>query len=183
MKRLALLLAALVVIPVFSAGISADAASKRKEKKEEVVEKKDTVVKKKVTKYDKTFVTDKNCVTARFEGGFMALHKVKGKLYLELPLTSLGREMLIASTITESSAADLASIGYKPTDPMHVKFQKVDSTVFMNAVTVLPDYDESNAPMAKAVAVTGMDPILDSWKITCWNNDSTAVVIDVNSLL
>ena len=112
----------------------------------------------------------------------MTLHKSKGKLYIELPLSSLDREMLIASTISETSAADLASIGYKPTAPMYVKFSMVDSTVFLTEVNVLPDYDKDNAQMSKAVKLNSMDPVLDSWKLTCWNNDSTAVVFDVTKM-
>lgn len=184
MKKFITLLVCLMVLPGFLSFNMMDAKSKKKKSKgkTELVEKKDSTSKKKTSKYDKTFVKDKSCVTARAEGGFMTLHKAKGKLYIELPVQYFGREMLIASTISESSAADLASIGYKPTNPMHVRFDKVDSTIFLKEVNVLPDYDESNEPMARAVARTGMDPIINSWKMTCWNNDSSAVVFEVTSM-
>ena len=179
-----MILALVLVVPVLAQNYSLDAKAKKtgKKGKTEVVEKKDTVKRKKTSKYDKMFTKDKTCVTARCEGGFLTLHKAKGKLYLELPLEYMDREMLIASTITESSAADLASIGYKPVPPIHVRFSKVDSTIFMKEVTVLPDFDPENKAMARAVELTGMDPILNSWKMTCWNNDSSAVVFDVTSM-
>ena len=172
-----MILALVLVVPVLAQNYSLDAKAKKTSKKgkTEVVEKKDTVKRKKTSKYDKMFTKDKTCVTARCEGGFLTLHKAKGKLYLEFPLEYMDREMLIASTITESSAADLASIGYKPVPPIHVRFSKVDSTIFMKEVTVLPDFDPENKAMARAVELTGMDPILNSWKMTCWNNDSSAV--------
>lgn len=181
MKRLLIVLMCLALVPSVTDSGWADARS-RKKQKTELSEKKDSADRKKVSKYDKTFVKDRNCVTARAEGGFMTLHKSKGKLYIELPLSSLDREMLIASTISETSAADLASIGYKPTAPMYVKFSMVDSTVFLTEVNVLPDYDKDNAQMSKAVKLNSMDPVLDSWKLTCWNNDSTAVVFDVTKM-
>ena len=181
MKRLLIVLMCLALVPSVTDSGWADARS-RKKQKTELSEKKDSADRKKVSKYDKTFVKDRNCVTACAEGGFMTLHKSKGKLYIELPLSSLDREMLIASTISETSAADLASIGYKPTAPMYVKFSMVDSTVFLTEVNVLPDYDKDNAQMSKAVKLNSMDPVLDSWKLTCWNNDSTAVVFDVTKM-
>lgn len=185
MKKFLMILALAIMVPTMAQDAFLDAKVKKKSGKKaktEVVEKKDTVKRKKTSKYEKTFIKDKTCVTAKCEDGFMSVHKVKGKIYLELPLKYMGREMLIASTVTESSAADLASIGYKPTPPLHVRFTKVDSTVFMKEVTVLPDFDEDNRQMARAVELTGMDPILNSWKMTCWNKDSSAVVFDVTSM-
>ena len=185
MKKILAILALVMIVPIMAQDYTLDAKAKKKvgkKGKTEVVEKKDTVKRKKTSKYVKMFVQDKTCVTARCEDGFLTLHKAKGKLYLEFPLKYMDREMLIASTITESSAADLASIGYKPVPPLHVRFSKVDSTIFMKEVTVLPDFDPENKAMARAVELTGMDPILNSWKMTCWNKDSSAVVFDVTSM-
>lgn len=186
MKKFLAILALAVMLPVLGQEVLLDAKAKKKSSSKkgqtEVVEKKDTVKRKKTSKYEKMFIKDKTVVTAKCEDGFLTLHKAKGKLYIEFPMKYMGREMLIASTITESSAADLASIGYKPVPPIHVRFSKVDSTIFMKEVTVLPDYDVNNKAMAKAVELTGMDPILNSWKMTCWNKDSSAVVFDVTSM-
>lgn len=177
-KLAALVLALAILVP----SQQAEAAKRKTGKKETTEVKKDTTVKKKVSKYDKAFVRDKNCVTARCEDGFMTLHKVKGKVYIELPLEYMGREMLIASTITGSSAADLASVGYKPTAPMHVRFALVDTTVFLSEVNVLPDFDAANAPMKRAVELSSADPILGSYSVYCFNKDSSAVVFDVSKI-
>ncbi|MFI3266698.1 MAG: zinc-dependent metalloprotease [Rikenellaceae bacterium] len=134
------------------------------------------------SKYDREFGKSKSCETAMAEGGFMGLHKTKGKVYIELPVENLGREMLIASTISDASDTDLGSIGYKPNDPMHVKFIKEDSIVYMVAVNLLPDYDTDNEPLSRAIARSTMDPVLESYSIRCYNNDSTAVVFDVSNL-
>lgn len=174
-----LLLTAVLCLSLSQMSTTAAASKSRKKAK---VEKSDTVAKKKVTKYDKTFVKDKSCVTAKAEGGFMTLHKSKGKLYIELPVKNMGREMLIASTISEASDPDLGSIGYKPQPPMHVRFNLIDSTVYMTEVSVLPDYDTSDKQMAHAVKLSSMDPILNAYKIVCFNNDSTAVVFDASNL-
>ena len=181
-----MILALSMIVPMFAQNFDLDAKSKKKSSKKgkvEVVEKKETAKPKKVSKYEKTFIKDKTCETASCEGGFMTVHKVKGKLYIELPVEYLGREMLIASTVTKSSDSDLAYVGYKPTKPLHVRFTKVDSTIFMNEVSVLPDFDENDRRMEKAVRLAGMETVLTSSKLTCWNKDSSAVVFDVTSVL
>jgi len=104
-----LLAAGLLIAP--ASGAAASKSKKKKSKTEEVA-------KPKVDKYTKMFVNDKSCLTAK--GPFLTLHKLKGKLYVEVPLKTIGREMLIASTISEASDTNLGTIGYKPTDPIHV---------------------------------------------------------------
>lgn len=177
-------LCALLCLGIILVQAPCEAGPAKRDKKNAKTEtvKKDTTARKRTSKYEKTFVKDKNCVTARCKDGFMTLHKSKGKLYIELPVKYLGREMMIASTITSSSAADLASLGYKPTQPLHVRFAKVDSTIFMNEVTDIPDYDHSNFPMGRAVKRSSMDPILNSFKLNCYNRDSSAVVFEVTSM-
>lgn len=185
MKKFIFILAMVMVVPLLGQSMAIDAKSKKKGSKKANTELtvKEPAKSKKVSKYEKTFIKDKTCVTASCEDGFMTVHKVKGKLYLELPVVNIGREMLIASTVTKSSDNDLASVGYKPTKPLHVRFTRIDSTVFMNEVVVRPDFNEQDKAMAKAVQRAGMEPILSSWKVTCWNKDSSAVVFDVTSLL
>ena len=76
MKKFIILLVCLMALPGFVSYNMMDAKSKKKKSKgkTELVEKKDSTSKKKTSKYDKTFVKDKNCVTARAEG---ANHQTK----------------------------------------------------------------------------------------------------------
>lgn len=168
-----------MIAPASYQGNAATASRKRKKAN---VEQRDTTAKKKVSKYDKTFVRDKKTITAKVDSGFMALHKSKGKLYIELKKEYFGKEMLIASTISGSSAADLASIGYKPTAPLHVKFLLKDSTVFLANVNILPDYDTTNIAMSRAVELNSLDPIINSFSIHSYNKDSSTVVFDASAL-
>ena len=54
------------------------------------------------------------------------------------PGQTIGREMLIASTISEASDTNLGTIGYKPTDPIHVKFTRIDTTIYLSQAVVPP---------------------------------------------
>src|SRR3712207_7936526 len=56
--------------------------------------------------------------------GLFTLYKAEGKLYFELPLRLLGKEMLIGSTVTGISDNGNAIVGSKPQSPLHVKFTK-----------------------------------------------------------
>ena len=98
-----LLAAGLLIVPASGTAASKSKSNKKKGKTEEVA-------KPKVDKYTKMFVNDKSCQTAK--GPFLTLHKLKGKLYVEVPIKTIGREMLIASTISEASDTNLGTIGY-----------------------------------------------------------------------
>ena len=177
MKNLtSLLLAFFMLVGV---GLHTDVAYARKKKKADI-EADSTKKAKKTSTYERLFIKDKSCETHR--SNFLTLHKVKGKLYVELPQKYLGREMLIASTISEASDTDLGVIGYKPSNPLHVKFTKIDSTIFLNEVNVMPLFDEGNAALDRAMSRSSLDPMLSSYKITCYNPDSTAVVLDMTSM-
>lgn len=109
--------------------------------------------------------------------GVMDLHIVEGQVYLELPLELLGREMLIGSTVTQTSDNGHSIVGSKPKDPLHVTFTLENERVQMRRVstTYLTD-DEGVAEALK----TGMSPaILSNMKVEAYNPDSTKVVIDV----
>ncbi len=159
--------------------IETQAKSPRSEKKAAKKETADTTknAKKTVSKYERLFVRDKSCQTTASD--FITIHRAKGKLYFEIPLRYMGREMLLASTISEASDIDIASIGYKPSPPMHIKLLKADSTIYMANVSILPDFDGDDAAMSAAMKRASLDPMFNSFTLQCYNRDSTAVVIDV----
>ena len=84
---------ALLVFSMLGGAVSANAISfkRKKTKKKESVEKEKTA-------YDKLFSS--NHLKAE---GFITVHKVKEKVYFELPLSLLKRDMLLGSAVTEIS--------------------------------------------------------------------------------
>ena len=89
MKKLYLLL----LVALCGAMISPAVAKKKNKKKAstEATTKKE----KKETKYDKLF-KDKKVTTAK---GFITLHKLDNKIYFELPIKVMNRDILLGSTI------------------------------------------------------------------------------------
>ena len=129
--------------------------------------------------YDKLF-KKKSCETVK--SNFITLHKVDGKLYFEIPTKYLGREMLLASTLTSTSSNDFCDVGYKQNDPLHIKFTKIDSTIYLNEVNAYVTSNPNEPSLRKAIDKNFMDAILYSYKIAAYNGDSTAVVIDVTPM-
>ena len=74
--------------------------------------------KKKISPYEKLF-RGKKCVKAG--EGFMTLHIVGSKLYFEMPLAEMGKEMLLATTVTETTDNTVAINGYKAKTPLHFR--------------------------------------------------------------
>ena len=131
------------------------------------------------SKYEKMFVKDSSCVAAR--GEFMNLFKKDGKLYAELPNQYLGRDMLLATTISAISNGEVGDLGYKPSDPMHVKFVQVDSTVFLANATIAPEVMNQDE-IKKAVDNVSLPAIILSFKKTCDGPDGKSIVFEATSL-
>ncbi|MDR2556341.1 MAG: zinc-dependent metalloprotease, partial [Bacteroidales bacterium] len=133
--------------------------------------KADTAVKQ--TEYQKLLKKGK---TTTVKSNFITLHKVEDKLYFELPVKYIGREMLMASTPSEVSTLSYANIGMKETGTQHVKFTRIDNTIYLCRINKGKNSDDTNA--ANAVKITSLDPVLFTYKIAAFNKDSSAVVFD-----
>ncbi|HEY9544053.1 MAG TPA: zinc-dependent metalloprotease [Prevotella sp.] len=134
--------------------------------------KKTEVKKEKETDYDK-FMKKKH-ETAR---GLFTLYKAEGKLYFELPLRLLGKEMLIGSTVTGISDNGNAIVGSKPQSPLHVKFTKNQTHVQLRLVNY--DFIATESAVDRALRKSMIGMILDNQKIIGWNKDSTAVLFEM----
>lgn len=113
------------------------------------------------------------------EGGFVNLHKIQSKLYVELPLKYCGRDFLIASTTSKSSNSKLAIVGYKPQDPMCVCFNRMDSAIVLQTVNTGTIADNE---LQLAYNRNYANPIIKKYKIEAYNADSTTVVFDMTDM-
>lgn len=133
-------------------------------------------------KYEKTFVKDPSCVSYSNADGFVKFHKVSGKLYMELSDRAIGKRMLIASTVTAVSDPEVLPVGYKPTKPLYVRFERPDSLVInLCEITLLPDYDKTDSALSAAVRRTTLDTVLETFPLYCESPDGDAAVFDVTS--
>lgn len=133
-------------------------------------------------KYEKTFVKDPSCVSYSNADGFVKFHKVSGKLYMELSDRAIGKRMLMASAVTAVSDPEVLPVGYKPTKPLYVRFERPDSLVInLCEITLLPDYDKTDSALSAAVRRTTLDTVLETFPLYCESPDGDAAVFDVTS--
>ncbi|KAA6322002.1 hypothetical protein EZS27_028415, partial [termite gut metagenome] len=141
-----------------------------KKKKKTETTNDSTQVKK--NKYDEFFKGEHETVN-----GMFTIHKMKGKLYFEMPVELFGCEMLIGSTVTEISDNSDAIIGSKPVAPLHVYFTKTDTYVQLRQINAR--YITMNQNIDQALEKSKIGVILKNAKIEVYNNDSTKVVFEM----
>ena len=165
MKNNILLYTFLCVFCLFS--FSMNAATDKKKKKNVKTEQLKQPVKK-ISKYAKLFKGKSHEIA---KGAFLTLHKVDGKIYLEMPLTTIGREMLIAATTTETSNNLVATNGYKNTSPLHTYFTLKDSIVQMHQINAQINYDSTDKRMVRVVEQNYLNPVIEGFKVLAYNED------------
>lgn len=154
--------------------VSADAVEAMERKKSRRTEiKKETL-----TDYEKLF-RGKVCTTTR--GEFMTIHRVGEALYVEFPVQLVGREMLIASTISTSTDASLFPNGAKVQTPMHVCFTLRDSSALeMRLLNAQSMTREKSTRMDELMKQNFLHPVSELFKILAYSPDSTAVVVNMS---
>ena len=173
-KGLVLLLVSLFLIP-FAEPLYAFGKKKKRKAK---TEQQDSTSKKVESKYEKLF---KGKQHEEFRGDFITVHRVAGKIYFEYPLKYMGRDVLIASTPSATSDPAMVNVGYKATEPQHVRFVMQDSTIFMNECATYNTFDQTKE-MEEAAALNFMDTRKLKFKLEAYNKDSTAVVFEVGKI-
>ena len=174
MKKNLLLLLCLSVM-IFSCGSLSKSAAQKKKKGE--VAKTDTVKpKKKETPYEK-IVKGKSTIAQK--SNFISVYKVGSEVYLEIPKKYMGKEMLFASTITATSNPNTVSVGYKPSTPLHVKFEIADSSVVLvNCAT----YTELENNIKESMSKNYMDSRIGKYKFEAISPDSSSVLFKATTL-
>lgn len=167
----------LVLLVALCGAVISPAAAKKKDKKKASTEATEKKKEKKETKYDKLF-KDKKVTTAK---GFITLHKLDNKIYFELPLKVLNRDLLLGSTIAETTDNQFGTVGEKSGDPFLIRFVQRDSTVTLRRVQVGASSEDQS--IAKRLKSSTMPAIAETFEIKAYNNDSTAVVFDMTSYL
>lgn len=146
------------------------------EKKEESQKKN-----KPATKYEKLF-KDKKSESAKSK--FISLHKIDGKLYMEVPTKLLGKEMILAGAISSTTDPTYITVGMKNFNPINFYFEKQDSNIVMKQPnTIIYNDGKASSQLKEALSLNYRDPLFTSFRIETYNNDSTAIVFDVTSLL
>ena len=118
---------------------------------------------------NKTYISD---------SGFISVHMNDNKLWLEIPDSIMGRDLLIGSRVEEISSTKSAVAGQMMHNPMQVRFSKDAKTVYLHAIDNEKQMD-ANDPIAISFDRNNMQTILHAFKIEARNPTTKSSVIDV----
>ncbi len=145
---------------------------KKKKKQENTTEKKDA--------YER-FLTGNKRVSS--SSTFMTLHTLDSKVFIELPKSSMGRDMLVGATISSVSNPKLGDLGFKNSKLVHVRFVEKDSSVVMQVVNTDLYFDkhDKNAEQASKLNYDNLD--FFTFPVKVRNTKQNTVVFDASSFL
>ena len=145
---------------------------KKKKKQENTTEKKDAY---------KRFLTGNKRVSS--SSTFMTLHTLDSKVFIELPKSSMGRDMLVGATISSVSNPKLGDLGFKNSNLVHVRFVEKDSSVVMQVVNtdLFFDKQDKNAEQASKLNYDNLD--FFTFPVKVRNTKQNTVVFDASSFL
>lgn len=165
----------LLAVGLLSISLSAQAFPLFKKKKKDT-KTTTTVVKKDA--YER-LLTDQKTDSAR--GPFVSLYRTGEKLYVELPPSSLNRDMLLGATISSVSSPQYAELGTRAGSVSHIRFVQKDSSIVMQAVNS-ELLDALPTPMAKEAEATNYRNLdLYSFPIKARNKKTGGIVFDASS--
>ena len=115
---------------------------------------------------------------AKSEDGVFRVHRIKDKIYYEIPKAELGKEFLLVTQIAKTKIG----IGYggEPINERVIKWERRDNRILLKDI----DYDlvaTASHPMAQAVRNANNDSIMMSFFIEALGKDE-APVIEVTRL-
>jgi len=113
------------------------------------------------------------------DSGLFVLHTVEEKLYYEIPLIMLDREMLLVSR-RAATAQDLGYGGMK-NNTQTVRWQRSHDKVLVRIVSY-ENVAADSLPIYEAVRSANFETIVGAFEIEAWNADSSAVVIETTAL-
>ena len=130
------------------------------------------------TSYEK-ILTDQPVTTAA--GPLLTLHKADGKLYIELPKATLGKDFLLGVTLSSVSNASLGTVGFRNSNPVHFRFVRKDSVVVMDLVNTDFLLPSPNAAVQRSAKDNYTNLSFLSFPVKGWSKDSASVLIDASS--
>ncbi len=115
---------------------------------------------------------------AEKDEGLFTVYKDESDYFYEIPDSLFGREMLMVSRIART--ADGISYGGMKNNTQVLRWEKRDNKVLLRRVSFSNTANDS-LPVYEAVRNSNFEPILASFDIEAFNEDTTGSVIDVTN--
>ena len=102
--------------------------------------------------------------------GLFTTHMIGDELYYEIPLDELDREMLLLTRIAKS--ADGSGYGGSKVNTSVVRWERRYKRILLRLVNY-ENYADNAEPIARAVASSNFEPLIQSFDIETFSNDSS----------
>ena len=152
---------------------------KKKAKEAPAAVKKEAGDKKKKKEKKYSDVITKEAVS---DSGLIITHQIDKDYFFEIPKNLLDREMLIVTRISGFvKNLNFGGAGTKSRPQQVIRWQEKGKRILLRSVSYnsVADFDD---PIYKSVKNNNFEPVIAVFNVETYNNDSTNVVIKVNSL-
>jgi hypothetical protein len=114
--------------------------------------------------------------------GFWTVHKVGGKYYFEIPKNLLEREILVVSRISGYvKNLSFGGAGMESRPEQVIRWQLFDGKILLRSVSYNSVASEEK-PVYQSVRNNNFEPVIMSFDLSCYNDDSTNVVFEAGTL-
>jgi len=120
--------------------------------------------------------------TTESDDGLFNVHRVKDKLYFEIPDSLMGRDLLSLSRIAQvpTDLGAFTSAGTKAAEQI-IRFERNGDRVLLRTISYGAVADSALA-ISQSVRVNNFEPVVAAFDIASLSEDSAGVVIDVTEL-
>lgn len=132
-----------------------------------------------LTPYEQLFEDADRILNAE---GLIDLHLIDEKLFFEFPKELLGREMIIGTSVMETSNINDAAAMERPDTPLLIMFTERDSTIYMHRGNHFSRADNGEGNIARAIDKNNLPPVLFSFEIEAESPDEDAYVFDATQI-
>lgn len=174
LQKISLLLIMMLILQSCSISIKATSNKKNKAQVTEKPKPKPKPKKGDIKPYSDVITKD-----AISDSGLFKVHKIDTDFFYEIPDTLFEKEMLMVTRIAKTASG--IGFGGGKQNTQVLRWQKKDKKVLLRVVSY-EVFAADSLPVNEAVVNSNFEPVLYTFPIQAYNNDSTATVIKVSDL-
>ena len=174
LQKISLLLIMMLILQSCSISIKATSNKKNKAQVTEKPKPKPKPKKGDIKPYSDVITKD-----AISDSGLFTVHKIDTDFFYEIPDTLFEKEMLMVTRIAKTASG--IGFGGGKQNTQVLRWQKKDKKVLLRVVSY-EVFAADSLPVNEAVVNSNFEPVLYTFPIQAYNNDSTATVIKVSDL-
>jgi hypothetical protein len=115
---------------------------------------------------------------AKSDEGLFTVHRIDEKLFYEIPIKMLGREMLL---VTRQAKTPQVGYGGEEVNTEVVRWERKFNRILLRTESFV-NVAADSLPISRAVKSANFEEIIASFPIAAYGKDSTSLVVDVSAM-